>query len=158
MNLVSIFRCSSSPHNPVYVSHIDPSGVAFSLSLYRHTHVFPSILTLSVVHNKINFITNHPWIKCRSGQLTGLGIPVSMDHRGHKSRLDWLFTTENTETLVSDLNPESHTLWRMLTWTEKACHQGRKEGEDAFFFLMEIFILKNKLINEFITLCVCLKC
>jgi len=33
-NLVSIFRCSSPPHNPVYVRSVDPSVLGFSLS-YR---------------------------------------------------------------------------------------------------------------------------
>ena len=39
MNLVSIFRCSSSPCNPVYASRVDPSILAFSLSLHRHPHI-----------------------------------------------------------------------------------------------------------------------
>ena len=29
INLVSIFRCFSPPHNPVYVRRVDPSAVAF---------------------------------------------------------------------------------------------------------------------------------
>ncbi len=39
INLVSIFRCSSSPRNPVHVRRVDPSVLAFSLSLYRHPHI-----------------------------------------------------------------------------------------------------------------------
>jgi hypothetical protein len=39
INLVSIFRCSSSPHNRVYSKHVDPSLLSFSLSLYRHPHI-----------------------------------------------------------------------------------------------------------------------
>jgi len=29
-NLVSIFRCSSPPSNPVYVRRVDPSALSFS--------------------------------------------------------------------------------------------------------------------------------
>jgi hypothetical protein len=36
INLVSIFRCSSPPHNPVYTSRVDPSALGFSLSSHRH--------------------------------------------------------------------------------------------------------------------------
>ena len=41
INLVSIFRCSSSPHNPVYPRHVvsDPSVLTFSLSLNGHPHI-----------------------------------------------------------------------------------------------------------------------
>ena len=39
LNLVSIFRCSSPPHNPVYVSRVDPSVLGFSLSLHRHYQI-----------------------------------------------------------------------------------------------------------------------
>ncbi len=35
INLVSIFRCSSSPSNPVYVRRVDFSDLVFSLSSYR---------------------------------------------------------------------------------------------------------------------------
>ena len=38
-NLVSIVRCSSPPHNPVYVSRVDPSGLVFSLSLHRQSFI-----------------------------------------------------------------------------------------------------------------------
>jgi len=39
INLVSIFRCSSSPHNTVYARRVDPSAVACSLSSHRHSYV-----------------------------------------------------------------------------------------------------------------------
>ncbi len=39
INLVSIFRCSSSPHNPVYVRRVDPSPFAFSLSSHRYSYI-----------------------------------------------------------------------------------------------------------------------
>ena len=39
INLVSIFRCSSSPDNPVYVRNVDPSVLTFSLSLHRHPNI-----------------------------------------------------------------------------------------------------------------------
>jgi hypothetical protein len=39
INLVSIFRCSSPTHNPVYTSRVHPSVLAFSLSSHRHTDV-----------------------------------------------------------------------------------------------------------------------
>ena len=39
INLVFIFKCSSSPWNPVYGRHVDPSVLTFSLSSYRHPHI-----------------------------------------------------------------------------------------------------------------------
>ncbi len=39
INLVSIFRCSSSPSNPVYERHVDSSPLGFSLSSHRHSYV-----------------------------------------------------------------------------------------------------------------------
>ncbi len=41
INLVSIFRCSSSPRNPVYVRHVDSSPLGFSLSSHQHSNVNP---------------------------------------------------------------------------------------------------------------------
>jgi hypothetical protein len=38
INLVFIFRCSSSPRNPVYVRRIDSSTLVFSLSWHRHSY------------------------------------------------------------------------------------------------------------------------
>ncbi len=38
ISLVSIFRCSSPPHNPVYVRPVDPSSLAFGLSSHRHSY------------------------------------------------------------------------------------------------------------------------
>ena len=43
INFVSIFRCSSSPRNPVYASRVDLSAVAFSLSSHRHSPYSPSV-------------------------------------------------------------------------------------------------------------------
>ncbi len=39
INLVSIFRCSSSPRNPVYERSVDFSELAFSFSSYRHSYL-----------------------------------------------------------------------------------------------------------------------
>jgi hypothetical protein len=42
INLVSIFRCSSPPHNPVYTSRVtvvDPSDLVLSLSSHRHSYI-----------------------------------------------------------------------------------------------------------------------
>ncbi len=39
INLVSIFRCSSSPRNPVYVRLVDFSDFVFSLSSHRHSYI-----------------------------------------------------------------------------------------------------------------------
>ncbi len=39
INLVFIFRCSSSPRNPVYSRHVDFSTLGFSLSLHRHSYI-----------------------------------------------------------------------------------------------------------------------
>jgi hypothetical protein len=58
LNLVSIFRCSSPPRNPVYASRIDPSALAFSFSSHRHSYI--SILFSSRVlslNNKQKLIT-----------------------------------------------------------------------------------------------------
>jgi hypothetical protein len=39
INLVSIFRCSSPPRNPVYARRVDHSALAFSLSSHRHSYI-----------------------------------------------------------------------------------------------------------------------
>jgi hypothetical protein len=39
INLVSIFRCSSSPSNPVYERRVDFSDLVFSLSSHRHSYL-----------------------------------------------------------------------------------------------------------------------
>ncbi len=39
LNLVSISRCSSPPRNPVYARRVDPSVLAFNLSLHRHPYL-----------------------------------------------------------------------------------------------------------------------
>ena len=45
-NIASIFRCPLPPRNPVYVRHLDPSVLAFSLSLHRHPNIcFHCIMT-----------------------------------------------------------------------------------------------------------------
>ncbi len=38
-NLVSIFRCSSPPHNPVYERHVDSPVLTCRLSFHRHPHM-----------------------------------------------------------------------------------------------------------------------
>ncbi len=39
INLVLIFRCSSSPNNPMYVRRVDFSDLVFSLSSHRHSYI-----------------------------------------------------------------------------------------------------------------------
>ncbi len=39
INLVSIFWCSSPPHNPVYTKRVDLSLLTFSLSSHRHSFI-----------------------------------------------------------------------------------------------------------------------
>jgi hypothetical protein len=39
ITLVSIFRCSSPPRNPVYVRRVNPSALAFRLSSHRHSYI-----------------------------------------------------------------------------------------------------------------------
>ncbi len=39
INVVFIFRCSSSTNNPVYVSRVDSSSLVFSLSSHRHSYI-----------------------------------------------------------------------------------------------------------------------
>jgi hypothetical protein len=41
-------------------------------------------------------------------ELQGLDLPRKMDHRGHKARLDWLFTPKNTGLRIRDL--ENHAI------------------------------------------------
>ena len=44
-------------------------------------------------------------------ELQGLGIPRKMDHRGHKTRLDWLFTPKNTGLRIRDLGNHALVLF-----------------------------------------------
>ena len=64
MNLVSIFRCSSPPHNPVYTRRVDPSGLVFSLSSHRYSyiHVFYLALTLSIHNKPVKTIQSSIWL------------------------------------------------------------------------------------------------
>ena len=39
LNIVSIFRCTRPPSNPVFVRRLHPSVLVFSLSLHRHLFV-----------------------------------------------------------------------------------------------------------------------
>ncbi len=39
INVISIFRCSSSTRNPVYVRRVDSSSLVFSLSSHRHSYI-----------------------------------------------------------------------------------------------------------------------
>jgi hypothetical protein len=39
INLVTIFRRSSSPRNPVYTRRVDPSVLGFSLLSHRHSFI-----------------------------------------------------------------------------------------------------------------------
>jgi hypothetical protein len=39
INVVSIFRCSSSTNNPVYTRRVDSSTLVFSLSSHRHSYI-----------------------------------------------------------------------------------------------------------------------
>jgi hypothetical protein len=39
INLVFIFRCSSSPCNPLYARRVDSSALVFSLSSHRHSFI-----------------------------------------------------------------------------------------------------------------------
>ncbi len=62
INLVFIFRCSSSPRNPLslYVRRADPSTLAFSLSSHRHSYKWMSLnihLKKSVWSTRISRIT-----------------------------------------------------------------------------------------------------
>ncbi len=56
INLVSIFRCSSSSSNPVYARHVDSSSLGFSLSSHRQSYiglVFRSRF-IDLIINKLN--------------------------------------------------------------------------------------------------------
>ncbi len=46
LNLVSIFRCPSPPHNLVYARRVDPSVLSFSVTHYTDT--FRLALALSI--------------------------------------------------------------------------------------------------------------
>ncbi len=39
INLLFIFRCSSLPSNPVYVSRVNPSELVFNLSSHRQSYI-----------------------------------------------------------------------------------------------------------------------
>jgi hypothetical protein len=57
INLVSIFRYSSSSNNPVYSSHVDSSFLGSSLSSHRQSYiglVFRSFFIDSIINNCIN--------------------------------------------------------------------------------------------------------
>ncbi len=57
INLVSIFRCSSPPHNTVYVSRVDLSDLAFSLSSHRHSYVSLLFNSLFIVSYQTTLIS-----------------------------------------------------------------------------------------------------
>ena len=44
INLVSIFRCSSPPRNPVYARRVDPSTLVYFFSLSPHRHSYVGLL------------------------------------------------------------------------------------------------------------------
>jgi hypothetical protein len=50
INLVSIFRCSSPPRNPVYTRRVDPSDLPVSLSSHRHSYT-SLLFTLRLIIN-----------------------------------------------------------------------------------------------------------
>ena len=57
INLVSIFRCSSPPNNPVYVRRVDPLVLAFCLSLHRQSYkglLYPFIIN-NMVHGVVDW-------------------------------------------------------------------------------------------------------
>ncbi len=55
LSLVSIFRCPSPPWNPVYVRRVDPSVLAFSLSLHRPPYIY--FLTISNIKISLASLT-----------------------------------------------------------------------------------------------------
>ena len=60
INLVSIFRCSSSPRNPVQTRHVDPSVLTFSLSLYPHI-CMPFIYNFTYCSSRLIRSPVFPW-------------------------------------------------------------------------------------------------
>jgi hypothetical protein len=56
INLVSIFRCSSPPINPVYTRRVDPSALVLSLSSHRHSYI-GLLFSSHFIHNKQHKIT-----------------------------------------------------------------------------------------------------
>jgi hypothetical protein len=52
INLVSIFRCSSPPSNPVYARRVDPSALVFSLSSHRHSYTGLLFSSRFIIHKK----------------------------------------------------------------------------------------------------------
>jgi hypothetical protein len=57
INLIFIFRCSSSPCNPVYTRCVDSSPLVISLSSHRHSYIGLIFILVLSIHNK-NFC-NH---------------------------------------------------------------------------------------------------
>ncbi len=64
LNLVSIFRCPSPPCNPVYLRHVDPSVLMFSLSLHRHPHTYNPFHSHFNSHFRRVDFSNHLKSKC----------------------------------------------------------------------------------------------
>jgi hypothetical protein len=59
LNLVSIFRCYSPPHNPVYTRRVDPSVLVLVFHhTDTHTLVFSLTLVLSI-HNKQHYCSDN---------------------------------------------------------------------------------------------------
>ena len=72
-NIVSIFRYPRTPCNPVYASLLDPSALAFSLSLHRHPYIcIPCSFRFIYYNKQISSFTStrQSWL-CSEGEDLG---------------------------------------------------------------------------------------
>jgi hypothetical protein len=82
MKIVSIFRCSSTPDNPVYTRRVDPSTLPFKFSSHRHLY-FKSYIQFSLSRYIINHTVHHK----------------KTSEFGYKSE----YTTDHVSSILSDL-------------------------------------------------------
>jgi hypothetical protein len=80
-DLVSIFRYSSSPINPVYARSVNSSALVFSLSSHRHSYIGLVFSSRFIDSNKqlVDHTLTHPLHTQTSRLLTSslsLGVPV----------------------------------------------------------------------------------
>jgi hypothetical protein len=87
MNLVSIFRCSSPPHNTVYVSRVVSSSLSFSLTSYWHSYIKNTNTSIQVLglRNRSKRMSSSPlmslWDPVRMSRFGGEYFKGYNDHR-----------------------------------------------------------------------------
>ncbi len=108
INLVSIFRCSSSPNHPVYVRCVDFSDLVLSLSSSRHS-------CIGLVFN------SHFLDSLNKAYLLSVEISI---HTA-KSTGDLFFATSGVQ-LPQSMDFSTSTVWRSLHTWHILTHHTRK--------------------------------